>query len=119
MRSVVGRFGTVVQDLESVVWLRESSARHGNCRDVHPSEGTDYHCSGMHIINNADLISTETPGKRALTHDVRQCDAVEWEADEVRKAIHTWRVCVQSQVPDVEQISSGRGVDAISKDFVL
>ena len=62
----------------------------------------------MHIISNAGLVSAETLAKQALTHDVRQCDTSEREADEARKAVHTWRVYFQWPVSDVEQISSGR-----------
>ena len=71
---------------------------------------TDYHCNGMHIATSTGLVPRRLA--KPLMHDGRQCDTMEWEADEVRKAVRTRRVYVQLRVPDVEQISSrGRRCD--------
>ena len=46
----------------------------------------------MHIVTNDDILSTEMLGEQTLSRDMRQCDTFDWEADEVRKAVHILRV---------------------------
>ena len=46
----------------------------------------------MHIFTNDGILGTETLGEQTLSRDMRQCNTFEWEADEVRKAVHVWKV---------------------------